>query len=566
MQPRDYQQDAIDCIKNELMNGSRSTLCVMPTGTGKTIVFAFVIDEFRASNPGRRVMVLAHRGELLEQAAEKIKAVTGLDVSTEMANQYADMDWFGKTPVVVSSIQTQVAGMEGKGRMTRFPPEEFGLVIVDEAHHATTKTYRRVMDHYLQNPNCKILGVTATPNRHDERALGKVFDSVAYNYALIEAIDDGWLVEIDQQTIDVDSLDLSQVEVTAGKLNGAQLNQVMEYEENLHGIVVPMMELAGDRKTLLFTASVAQAERSAEIVNRYAMDRGYTEDIAFSVHGGTNKDERREMIQRFRDGRFQVMCNCGIATEGFDIPDIEVVAIARPTLSAPLYTQMIGRGTRPLPGLVDGLEGGAPDRVSAIKGSRKPSVLVLDFVGNAGRHKLINVVDALAGNYDDDVLEIAKEMIAESGNAENVREVLTAAQVELFKRQREQKELEEAAERKRRHGVRADVKYRKTSISPFDVFGVTPGREPGWNKGRKPSDKMVDALERFGIDNAGDLNFTHASQLIKTCIERVKTDKCRYKQARKLKEFGYDSNKFTFRQASDKIDAIAKAGWKRVDP
>jgi len=178
VQLRPYQEAAVEGVY-EAWQTSRATLIVQPTGTGKTIVCAHVIDRL----PEGRVMVLAHREELIFQAADKIQRVTGRAPDIEMAEMRADHGpLWDRARVVVSSIQTQCAGASGAPRMKRFDPADFGLVIVDEAHHATAPTYRRVVDHYRQNPDCRVLGVTATPDRHDEEALGQVFESVAYDY------------------------------------------------------------------------------------------------------------------------------------------------------------------------------------------------------------------------------------------------------------------------------------------------------------------------------------------------------------------------------------------------
>ena len=363
MKLRSYQEAAVDGIF-EAWRSARSTLLVQPTGTGKTVTFAHVINRM----PMGRALVLAHREELIVQAADKIARVTGAKPDTEMAEMRADHGMFGKARVVVSSIQTQCAGRNGDTRMKRFDPQEFGLLVVDEAHHATAPTYRRVLEHYGQNQDLKILGVTATPDRHDEEALGQVFDSVAFDYELLDAIRDGWLVPIHQRSVVVDGLDYSGVRTTAGDLNGADLARVMEYEETLHGIAHPTVELAAGRKALVFAASVAHAERLCEIFNRHSTG------CARFVTGTTPKDERRGMLADYAAGKFQMLVNVGVATEGFDEPGIQVVVMARPTKSRALYAQMAGRGTRALPGLVDAHEA-ADARRAAIAASAKPACI-----------------------------------------------------------------------------------------------------------------------------------------------------------------------------------------------
>ena len=308
MKLRPYQSEAVDAIYAAWQT-HQSTLAVLPTGTGKTIMFAHVIKQL----PFGRTLLLAHREELIWQGSNKIEAVTGTRPDIEMAEFQADRRMWGQSKVVVSSIQTQVAGNEGKGRMKLFDPEQFALVIVDEAHHCTAVSYRKVLEHYKQNPKIKILGVTATPDRADEKALGEIFESVAYNYELMEAIADGWLVPITNRLMVIQGLDYSKIRTTAGDLNGADLAQQMLYETPLHKITDGTLKMIGDRRTLVFAASVAHAERMSEIFNRPENKPGSSRWVC----GETPKDQRRQMIADYAAGKFQILCNVGVATEGF---------------------------------------------------------------------------------------------------------------------------------------------------------------------------------------------------------------------------------------------------------
>jgi len=540
---RSYQTAAVDGIF-EAWRTVRSTLLVQPTGTGKTVTFAHVIKRM----PAGRALVLAHREELIFQAADKIARVTGHPPDIEMAEMRADHGMLGKARVVVSSIQTQCAGRNGDSRMKRFNPQEFSLLVLDEAHHATAPTYRRVVEHYSQNPDLKILGVTATPDRHDEEALGQIFNSVAYDYELLDAIRDGWLVPIQQRSVVVDGLDYSGVRTTAGDLNGADLARVMEYEETLHGIAAPTMELAAGRKTLVFAASVAHAERLCEIFNRHRPE------CARFVTGTTPKDERRGMLADYAAGKFQILVNVGVATEGFDEPGIACVVMARPTKSRALYAQMAGRSTRPLPGLVDA-HPEADARRAAIAASAKPASEIIDFVGNSGRHHLITTADILGGNYSDEVVARAR---AKAEEADGAAVDMAAALVDA------EKELAEERERARRAAIRAKARYSCQVVDPFNVFHIEPWRERGWDKGRQPSEKMLALLERNGIDTKG-LSFTQAKQLVGEIVHRYLSKQCSFKQARLLARYGYPTD-VPFAEASRLIDALAKNNWKRPDP
>ena len=544
MKMRDYQRDALVAVKREWENAD-STLVVMPTGTGKTILFASVIK----SRFPDRALVLAHREELIFQAADKVHKVTGFECAVEMANYRVDMDagLFGGPQVVVSTIQTQCSGADGSGRMTRFDPGMFGLLIVDEAHHATAATYRRVIDYYRQNPSLKVLGVTATPDRADEEALGQVYDTVAYDYEILNAIDDGWLVPVQQQLVEVSGLDFSAVRTTAGDLNGADLARVMEEERNLHEIAGPTIEISGDRRALVFAASVAHAERLCDILNRHRPG------CAGWVCGKTDKDERRKTLAAFSSGKLQYVVNVGVLTEGFDDPGVEVVVMGRPTKSRSLYAQMVGRATRPLPGLVDGVEH-AEQRREAIARSAKPACLVVDFVGNSGRHKLMTSADILGGNVSDEAVERAVLKAKQAGSPVDMAKALEDEEKEI--------QIERAREAARRAKLKARASWAVKDVSPFDVFQLSPVKPRGWDRAKKLSAKQRAVLEKVGID-PDTVDYTGGRQLLNEVFRRWDSGLCTYKQARVLRKHGYTGNE-TREEASRILDGIF--GKRRREP
>ena len=498
---RDYQAEAADRLMEDWREHA-SSLIVLPTGCGKTVLFAEVIRRMQP----RRAMVLAHREELIFQARDKIHRFTGLEAEVEMGD-YRATGLLGMLPsVVVSTVQTQTAGGDGQGRMSKFLPDDFGLLVIDEAHHAVSATYRRCIDWYRQNPDLKILGVTATPDRADEEALGQVFDSVAYDYEILDAINDGWLVPVEQQVVEVGSLDFSSCRTTAGDLNGADLAAVMEAEQNLHGIASPTLDIAGDRRALVFAASVEQAERLAEIFNRSRPG-----SAAF-VCGKTPKDERRKLLGDFKAGAVQFVVNVGVLTEGFDDAGVELVVMARPTKSRALYAQMAGRAIRPADSIANSL--GSLDvagRRSAIATSSKPKCLIVDFAGNAGRHKLVNSCDILGGKVSDEVLDIARSRLRESGKPLDVSEAIDEAQKELQKRK-----MREAAQRA---AIVARTQYTMQQINPFDAWDITPAVERGWDRGKHLSEKQAAILRKQGIDPDG-LPYSQAKQLLNELFRR----------------------------------------------
>lgn len=502
MRLRPYQQHAVDNAINELAT-NKSTLVVLPTGGGKTILFAKVAEHFMQTG---RVMVIAHREELIRQAATKIKAVTNYQPSVEMADEWSAEDGFSKPKIVVSSVQTLC-----RGRVERFDPSEFSLLISDEAHHSTATSYATVYNHMLSK-GCKHLGVTATPDRADEQALGKVFDTVAYDYELPNIIEDGWLVPVKQRLVTVTGLDYSRAKVTAGDLNQGDVAAAQANESILHEMIDPIIEIVGKRKTIIFATPGSKkpteddegfhiAERMTEIINRYKANS------ARRVSQDTPKDVRRQMLLDFSAGEFQFLVNVGVLTEGFDDPSIEVVAITRPTKSRSLYSQMVGRGTRPLPGIVDQYEH-AHDRRHAIKNSTKPHVEVLDFVGNSGRHKLVNTADILGGNYEQVVIDKAVKKATE----ESVD--MTEALKEAYEETKDEREKE------RRAKILAKTKFQITDVDPFDVFDLQPIRERAWDKGKPPTPAQLYALRSMGIPQKQNLTRAQAGQLLSEAYRR----------------------------------------------
>lgn len=483
MKLRDYQERAVDGTFAAWDEG-RSALVVLPTGCGKTIVFASVIQRLLADGGKKaRVLVLAHREELIAQAKDKIAAVVpSARIGIEMAELKAN-DFFGQPPeVVVSSVQTQNSGKPP--RMEKFAPKDFAAVIVDEAHHAIAKTYRRVIDWFFKgNPACKLLGVTATPDRKDEAALGSVFERVACDYGIADAISDGWLVPIRQQLVSVESLDYSGIRTCGGDLNQKDLAEVMEQEENLQRIAAPTLEIVGNRRAIVFAASVKQAERLAEILNRGSGK------LADWISGETPKDVRRDKLERFKRGELRYMVNVGVLTEGFDDAGVDVVVMARPTKSRALYAQMAGRATRPAAEVAARLgevevEGEGEQRTDAsalrrkmIAESSKPTCLIVDFVGNSGRHKLISSIDILGGRYDYEVVARAKEKMKSKGaangeEASDVSEALETAKREI--------EAEKAEIERKRKLVLAKAKYVTRAVDPFDRYDLVeaPSADP----------------------------------------------------------------------------------------
>ncbi len=661
--PRDYQVAAIDSVFAELER-VRSTLGVLVTGGGKTEIYLQVAEQFLAKNPTKKVMVFAHREELITQPKKRWERNTGSTPCIEMADQRAGeygQDLVGSLDdrLVISTVQTLNSGKrcrkctaecgicQGKGktfigcyncqstgkfsngedcptcdgtggenqackpckgdgwiateetcdvcfehfilRVQKFPP--MGLVICDECHHICSPSYLRIIRYFRSiNPEVRLLGVTATPDRHDEEALGQVFESVAFTYNLPQPIYDGWLVPVEQRFIVIDELNLANCRTTAGDLNGADLEAEMLVEKVLHKVTAPLIEIScgleegtllelvgrnglGELKdlvtkrepTLVHAASVAHAERMCEIINRYLPNS------AVCITGKTDKDARRSWIEMFGRGDYQFMLSCGVFLEGTDLPTVSVVGMARPTKSRSLYTQAAGRGLRPLSGLVDGIET-AEERCRLIAESSKPRCILIDFVGNSGRHKLVSALDILGDAFPDEALDEAKRKAVTDGQPVDVLKELQAIRDRMEAEQREKHRRDAAAAKERedklkkesaekRAGIVAGATYATTLVDPFDVFDLMPEREPGYTRGRPPAEWMRKFLAGAKVEISPETTYHQAEQLVKEVKRRREQNLATFAQVKTLKKFGVQgAEDFSFEKAHDCLDAKFNAG------
>lgn len=540
MNLRPYQMQAVDAASSALA-AHGSALMVLPTGTGKTVVFSHL-----ASRQDRRTLILAHRQELVEQAAAKVKAITGQDAAIEMGDRYSnERGVWGPAQVVVASVQSMVSGFSGGRRMNRFCPDEFSLVVIDEAHHASANSYRSVVNYFTRWPHVKVLGVTATPDRSDKSTLGSVFRSVAYQYNVLDAINDGWLVPVHQRIVQVASLDFSDVRTRGGDFVESDLAKVMQYEKTLHGVVSPAFELTAGKRTLVFSASVDHARRMAEIWNRYEPG------CARSIDGSIPRDERRQMLTAYARGEFRVLTSCMVLTEGWDCPEVEAIVMARPTKSRALYAQMLGRGTRPLAGLVDGIESHQA-RCDAIAASAKPKVDVVDFTGNATRHKLVCSIDILHGEKDEAVLELARRKAAKG---RHVQEVVEEAEQELLNKREAARREQEA----RRAALRAKATFSTRDIDPFGAAGLVAPRESAFDRTRQVSEGMRNVLLKGGVNPDG-LGFTAAKKMCADIVRRWKGQLCSLKQAHHLHRMGYTPDQ-TREMPRQRASEILDSAW-----
>jgi superfamily II DNA or RNA helicase len=512
---RPYQQQARDRIHAEWDAGHARTLLVLPTGTGKTIVFASVAaDQVRA---GDRVLILAHRGELLEQAADKLQRSTGLVSAVEKAESTCLDSWFR---VVVGSVQT----LQRTARLERFPQDYFGTIIIDEAHHAITDGYRRILDYFS---GAKVLGVTATPDRGDMRNLGEVFDSLAFEYKLTDAIKEGYLCKIMAQTIPL-QLDITSVTMSGGDYAVGDLGTALD--PYLEQIAAEMARRCKSRKTVVFLPLIKTSQKFRDLLNTYGFR-------AAEVNG--QSDDRRQVLADFDAGKYNVLCNSMLLTEGWDCPSVDCVVVLRPTKVRSLYSQMVGRGTRLSPGKTD--------------------LLLLDFLWMTDKHELCRPADLVC--EDRTVARQMTEHLAETGCPEDIEEAAAQASEDVVA-QREEALAKQLEEQRRKKAKLVDPLQYEMSIQAEDLAGYVPAF--GWEAG-PPSEQQTAALEKLGILPDAVESAGKAALLLDRLNKRRDEGLTTPKQIRCLEKYGFQHvGTWSFEAARHMIDRIAAQGWRGV--
>lgn len=520
MNLRPYQQQARESIQAQWESGVRRTLLVLPTGCGKTIVFSKVIED--RVRLGERLLVLAHRGELLDQAADKLEKSTGLKCATEKAEQTSIGSWFR---VVVGSIQTL---MRPK-RLEQFAPDHFDAIIIDEAHHCISDSYQRVLQYFS---GAKVLGVTATPDRGDMRNLGSYFESLAFEYTLPKAIKEGYLSPIKAMTIPL-QLDLSAVRQQSGDFSAGDLGTALD--PYLESIAAEMWKVAKGRKIVVFLPLVKTSQKFTRILNEIGFR-------AAEVNG--ESQDRAEILEDFENDKYNVLCNSMLLTEGWDCPSVDCVVVLRPTKVRSLYSQMVGRGTRLFPG--------------------KTELLLLDFLWHTERHELCHPAHLIAEN--EEIAAAMTKQIEEAGVPLDLEAVEKQAMEDVVA-QREEALAKQLAEMKRRKRALVDPLQFEMSIQAEDLANYVPAF--GWEMA-PPSEKQIKTLEKLGIfpdeiDNAGK-----ATKLLERLDKRRAEGLTTPKQIRFLEGKGFEHvGTWSFETAKNLIDRIAANGWRvpeGIDP
>lgn len=487
MQLRPYQQKALEAVREAYRQKHARVLVVMPTGTGKTVLFAEIARL--AKGP---VLVLAHRQELVQQACDKIGAWCDDVVAVEMADRREFTRPNGQRPkIAVASIQSL------QRRLKSIPRDAFRIVVIDEAHHSTADTFREVIEHF----HAYVLGVTATPERADGKRLGDIYSKVAFDYDLLTATEDGWLARIRSFLVKTQA-DFSGIRKIAGELATKGVEEVLTQDLHLVEMAHPILRERADRPAIVFAASVAHSKALARVLNDLSGDP----DCAISLDGTHKLEERAVQIQRFRRGEVKILVNCSLFTEGFDVPEIALVAIARPVLSRSFYAQMVGRGTRIAPG--------------------KEDLLVLDFIPANCRHSLVQAVD-IFGRDKEEVVERARAFAAqasEEGEAMSLERALELA--------RQEQEAQEA-----------DVVYQLLRRDPYAAVGIDLEHVAKARRGGgKPSQEQLTAIQKAGLpaELIENCSSSQVEELREYLLDRKAVGLCSPKQAKKLLTLGID--------------------------
>lgn len=514
MQLRPYQEEARLKVQEQWERGVDKTLLVLPTGCGKTIVFSKIIED--RVKLGERVLILAHRSELLEQASDKLKKSTGLNTALEKADSSSLGTWFR---VTVGSVQT----LQREKRLKQFSNDYFDTIVIDEAHHCISNGYQNVLNHF---DKAKVLGVTATPDRGDMKDLGTYFESLAYEYKIVDAIKEGYLSKIQSLTIPL-NLDLSGVATQNGDFKASDVSNALD--PYLEQIADEMIKHCKDRKTVVFLPLVATSQKFRDILN----SKGFK---AAEVNGESK--DRAQILEDFDKDKYNVLCNSMLLTEGWDCPSVDCVIVLRPTKVRALYSQMVGRGTRLHPG--------------------KENLLLLDFLWHVEKHELCRPAHLIAQSE-----EVAKKMTElsekEVGFAVDLEEVEVKATDEVIQ-DREASLSKKLAEQRRKKGKLVDPLQFEMSIAAEDLANYVPSF---LSEQAPPSEKQIEVLEKMGI-NASEIECSgKASLLIERINKRRDAGLATPKQIRLLENRGFRKvGSWKFEEANNMITRIAANGWR----
>ena len=526
---RDYQLEAVECLSNSLKSGD-SPLGLLATGTGKTLIAAELIR--RRCQAGGTAIMVAHRQELVEQNARAIAEHTGLQVGIEMADQTAS----AQDSVISASVQTL-----HEDRVAKLAGDR--LLIVDECHHQShsNESYERIANAFTGG----MVGLSATLDRLDSVGL-LGFTGIEYSYGIEEGIADGWLVPIQAKQIKLRGLDLTKIKRVAGDYHQGQLEEALK--SSIYESARGLLDHYEGRLTLAFCRNVWHAETIVETLNKIE-----DWEVAKLITGETPKDERRQILADFQTGAFDILVNVGVLTEGTDLPPVSCVAMLRPTMSRALYTQCVGRGTRPC------------------NSHGKKDLLLLDFVGSTRDHRLIGPAEALLGAEDEDLLSDFQDIVDESQGID-----IQEAMEEALRRSRESEGAFRLAAL--RPAVWSDSKIvdpfrsiRKLLVNLSDLAPESIGEPPAPRSTDADATlTQVQTLERHKLWpdlGKGELALTRreSSWLISAVVQRSEEGLCTLRQASVLRKNKLRTD-LTFAEAGYVMGAMAANRWRVPHP
>jgi superfamily II DNA or RNA helicase len=513
---RPYQHECVNAVITKLQTCQR-VLAVCPTGSGKTIIFAKITDY--CVSKGYRVLILAHREELLSQARDKMRLSQGIESDLERAESQASLD----AQVVVASVQS----ISRPNRLARFPHDHFNLIIIDEAHRTLGKTYRDVLDWFGK---AKTLGVTATADRGDNKNLGKVYDEIAYEVGLKDMIDQGYLCPISAKTFPVE-IDISSVSSRGGDYSDDQVGHVLEPLLPAIAETFAKEWLGADRNRCLIFAPLRSISRDlVELLKTHSIR-------AEHIDGETPPDERKRILSDFGAGKIEVLSNAMLLTEGYDEPIVDTILCLRPTQVRALFAQIVGRGTRVHPDK-DGLLIYDPLWLTESHSLIKPAHLVTECDEDAEA-----AAEAMETLEDDQLPGVG------NGEVDLFELVQTARETRLEKLERELK-------------AKADRKAKR--FNPVE-FSVKVMGDPtmadyapsfAWEE-QPPTEKQIEMLEKNGFLKDEIIDRGHANKLLEHIFHRMNMGLATTKQVFWLHKMGVaDANSMTVAEASATLDQL----------
>jgi superfamily II DNA or RNA helicase len=491
MNLRPYQNEFVHAVALGFSKGFMRQLGVLPVGGGKTICFSHIARRFLEKR-GERTLILAHRNELVQQAADKLERSTGIIAAIEKADIRASRD----AEVVVGSVQT----LQRK-RLASWPADHFGLIVCDEAHHIVSKQWQDTLGHF----NARVLGVTATPDRADKKSLSRYFDNLAYEVGLLDLISQKYLAPITIRSVPLE-IDIREVRQVAGDLDSAGLDSAIT--PYLGAIARYITEECGDRRRILtFLPLIQTSHAFVAECRKYGINATHVD--------GTSPD-RKEILESFSRGEIRLLSNAMLLTEGYDEPAIDCVLVLRPTKSRGLFAQMIGRGTR----LAEG----------------KKDMLFLDFLWLHERHDLAKPASLIAKDKAEEE-SITKAIKDGATDLEQASKDATA--------ERESALIQEIAKKARRKAVVLDIRDVGRIFSSEPIQNYKP--QAPWESSR-PSPKQEQILSRYGIrcETKGE-----ASMVMNHLFDRSRAKLATPKQLIWLKRMNIpDAEKITAKEAT----------------